>query len=155
MTALIEAVGPPASLHEGQEFPMTPSLTPPADTRMLSPALRDVRLWVADDRLDVDEGADVELAVRVARGLLPLVLDCDREACVAALDGQCDLPVDCDLVFDRAVAAGPAGACAAAACLTARRDPGVSLCWSHDAYVAAHFDADPMASLTFVAALLA
>ncbi len=131
------------------------SPTPPADTRMLSPALRDVLLWAADDRLDVDEGAGVELAVRVARGLLPLVLDCDREACVAALDGHIDVSVDCDLVFDRAVAAGPAGPCAAAACLTARRDPGVSLCWSHDAYVAAHFDADPRASLTFVAGLLA
>ncbi len=134
---------------------MSFSLTSPTDTRPVSPALRDVLVWAAGDRLDVDEGADVELAVRVARGLLPLVRDCDREACVAALDGHQDLPVDCDLVFDRAVAAGPAGPCAAAACLTAYRDPGVSLCWSHDAYVAAHFDADPRASLTFVAALLA
>ncbi len=134
---------------------MTLSLTPPTDTRPVSPALRDVLLWAADDLLDAERAADVALSVRVARGLLPLVPDRDLEVCVAALEGHLDVPVDGDVVFDRAVAADPAGPCAAAACLTARHDPGVSLCWSHDAYVAAHFDADPRASLTFVAGLLA
>ncbi len=132
---------------------MTSSFVPPADTRVVSPALRDVLLWAFDDRFCVDRDVDVALAVRVARGMLPLVLDCDREACVTALEGHLDASVDSDAVFDRAVAAGPAGPCAAAACLTARRSPGVSLCWSYDAYLAAHFNADPDASLTFVVGL--
>lgn len=131
---------------------MTLSLTP--HTTVDSPALREVLLWAADDLLDAEQAADVALALRVARGLLPLVRDSDREACVAALDGHLDVPVDGDLVSERALAAGPAGPCAAAACLTARRNPGVSLCWSHDAYVSAHFDVDPRASLTFLVGLI-
>lgn len=138
---------------ERARLSMTSSFVPPANARVVSPALRDVLLRAFDDRIFDDRDVDVALAVRVARGMLPLVLDCDLEACVAALEGHLDVSVDSDAVFDRAAAAGPAGPCAAAACLTARRSPGVSLCWSHDAYVAARFDGDSDASLTFVVGL--
>lgn len=119
-----------------------------------SPALRDVLRWAADDLPDVDQAADVALAVQVARTLLPQVLDSDLEACVVALNGHLPALVDGAQVYAAAVAYGPAAACAAAACMAARTDPSWSLKWAHDAYVAAHFETDPDASLTFVVDLI-